>query len=98
MRVVVPYLRGHVPTQFLSGDTVRSGQQDGLGADGVALPHALGHPAGGAGRLRLGWPGGLRVRRPLARAVHRDRAVNGYLVQDIAASTTPLRPELEAGF
>jgi hypothetical protein len=30
--------------------------------------------------------------------VHRDRAVNGYLVQDIAASTTPLRPELEAGF
>src|ERR1700744_6605696 len=32
-RVIVPYLRGFGPTRFLSGDTVRSGQQEALGND-----------------------------------------------------------------
>src|SRR4028118_2063507 len=44
MRVVVPYLRGHGPTRFLSADTPRSGQQAALGADVVALLDALDVP------------------------------------------------------
>ncbi|MFH9044261.1 alpha/beta fold hydrolase [Streptomyces sp. NPDC017966] len=41
-RVVIPYLRGHGPTGFLSGSTPRSGRQAALGADVVALMDALG--------------------------------------------------------
>ncbi len=42
LRVVVPYLRGHGPTRFLSDTTMRSGQQAALGADVAALLDALG--------------------------------------------------------
>ena len=98
MRVVVPYLRGHGPTRFLSDDTVRSGQQAALGADAVALLDALDIPEAVLG----GYDWGGRA-ACVAAALWPQRctgvvAVNGYLVQDIAASTTPLRPELEAGF
>ena len=41
-RVIVPYLRGFGSTRFLSGDTVRSGQQAALGRDVVGLLDALG--------------------------------------------------------
>jgi pimeloyl-ACP methyl ester carboxylesterase len=40
--VVRPYLRGHGPTRFLSGQTPRSGQQAALGSDLLALLDALG--------------------------------------------------------
>src|SRR5207302_1320586 len=40
-RVVVPYLRGHGPTRFLSGRTFRTGQQSALAVDTVALMDAL---------------------------------------------------------
>src|SRR4029434_5142274 len=40
-RVVVPYLRGHGPTRFLSSSTPRAGQQAAIGADIVALMDAL---------------------------------------------------------
>jgi pimeloyl-ACP methyl ester carboxylesterase len=98
MRVVVPYLRGHGPTRFLSGATVRSGQQAALGADAVALLDALDIPQAVLG----GYDWGGRA-ACVAGALWPERctgvvAVNGYLVQDIAASTTPLRPDLEAGF
>jgi pimeloyl-ACP methyl ester carboxylesterase len=98
MRVVVPYLRGHGPTRFLSDDTVRSGQQAALGADAVALMDVLDVPQAVLGGYD--WGG-----RPacVAAALWPERcagivAVNGYLVQDIAASAAPLRPALEAGF
>ena len=41
-RVLVPYLRGHGPTRFLSADTPRSGQQGALGADLLVFLDALG--------------------------------------------------------
>jgi pimeloyl-ACP methyl ester carboxylesterase len=98
MRVVVPWLRGHGPTRFLSDDTVRSGQQAALGADAVALLDALDVPEA----VLAGYDWGGRA-ACVAAALWPQRctgvvAVNGYLVQDIAASTTPLRPALEAGF
>ena len=98
MRVVVPYLRGHGPTRFLSDDTVRSGQQAALGADVVALLDALDVPE--AVLAGCDWGGRAAC---VTAALWPERctaivAVNGYLVQDIAASTRPLPPALEAGF
>ncbi|MEM6622898.1 MAG: alpha/beta hydrolase [Pseudomonadota bacterium] len=40
-RVIVPWLRGHGPTRFLSAETPRSGEQAVLGADMLALMDAL---------------------------------------------------------
>ena len=98
MRVVVPYLRGLGPTRFRADDAVRSGQQAALGADAVALLDALDVPQA----VLAGYDWGGRA-ACVAAALWPERctgivAVNGYLVQDIAASTTPLRPALEAGF
>jgi pimeloyl-ACP methyl ester carboxylesterase len=97
-RVVVPYLRGHGPTRFLSGSTPRSGQQAALGADIVAFMDALGVEraylagydwGGRAANVDSAlWP--KRVLGPVS--------VNSYLIQDIRAATKPLSPELEAGF
>src|SRR5580693_10350317 len=41
-RVIVPYLRGYGTTRFLSGATLRNGQQAVLGVDVIALMDALG--------------------------------------------------------
>src|SRR5271154_4653897 len=40
-RVIVPYLRGYGTTSFLSGDTMRNGQQSVVALDIVALMDAL---------------------------------------------------------
>ncbi|MGV9284627.1 alpha/beta fold hydrolase [Streptomyces sp. NPDC003730] len=96
--VVVPYLRGHGPTAFLSPWTPRSGQQAALGADVLALMDAL-----GVERAYLaGYDWGGRAACVTA-ALWPERvlglvSVNGYLIQDIGAATRPLPPEREAGF
>ncbi|MFE1241979.1 alpha/beta fold hydrolase [Streptomyces tendae] len=96
--VVVPYLRGHGPTVFLSPSTPRSGQQAALGADVLALMDAL-----GIERAYLaGYDWGGRAACVTA-ALWPERvlglvSVNGYLIQDIGAATRPLPPEREAGF
>jgi alpha-beta hydrolase superfamily lysophospholipase len=40
-RVIVPYLRGHGTTRFLSGATARNGQQSAIAVDILALMDAL---------------------------------------------------------
>jgi pimeloyl-ACP methyl ester carboxylesterase len=40
-RVIVPYLRGYGTTRFLSGQTVRNGQQSVVALDIIALMDAL---------------------------------------------------------
>ncbi|MDH2414423.1 alpha/beta hydrolase [Nocardioides sp. CER19] len=97
-RVVVPYLRGHGPTRFLSDATVRSGQQAALGADVLELLDALDLPEA----VLAGYDWGGRA-ACVAAALHPDRVsglvtVNGYLIQDVAAAARPLPPQLEAGF
>ncbi|WP_307804809.1 alpha/beta hydrolase [Streptomyces sp. VRA16 Mangrove soil] len=96
--VVVPYLRGHGPTAFLSPSAPRSGQQAALGADVLALMDAL-----GVERAYLaGYDWGGRAACVTA-ALWPERvlglvSVNGYLIQDIGAAKRPLPPEREAGF
>ncbi len=97
-RVVVPYLRGHGPTRFVEPTTPRSGAQAALGADVVDLMDALDIDAA----VLAGYDWGGRAACVVA-ALWPQRcrglvSVNGYLIQDIGAATTPLDPQLEAGF
>src|SRR5690606_7482692 len=97
-RVLVPCLRGHGGTRFRSERTERSGQQAALGydllasIDALALPAPVppGHARGGRAACVVAalWP----------ERVSGLVSVNGYLIQDGAASREPIRPDLEAGF
>jgi pimeloyl-ACP methyl ester carboxylesterase len=96
-RVIVPHLRGHGTTRFLDAATPRSGQQGAIGADVIALLDGL--------RLRravlAGYDWGGRA-ACVAAALWPERcaglvAVNGYLIQDIAAAGRPLLPDTESG-
>jgi pimeloyl-ACP methyl ester carboxylesterase len=97
-RVFVPYLRGHGQTAFVDETVARSGQQSALGRDAVAFLDALQIPEAVMG----GYDWGGRA-ACVAAALWPERvtglvSVNGYLIQDIANSDKPLRPDLEAGF
>lgn len=94
-RVIVPYLRGYGPTQFLSSDTPRSGQQAALAHDLLSLMDALeiseavlaGYDWGGRAACIVAalWP--VRVRALVSGG--------GYNIQDIPGSVTPQIPENE---
>ena len=93
--VVVPYLRGYGPTRFVSGGTVRSGQQAALAHDLRELIAALGL----AGPVVGGFDWGGRA-ACLVSALWPDQVaglvtVSGYNVQNIPASGQPLAPEDE---
>jgi pimeloyl-ACP methyl ester carboxylesterase len=94
-RVIVPYLRGYGPTQFLSSDTPRSGQQAVLAHDLLAFMDSLkiseavlaGYDWGGRAACILAalWPD--RVRALVS--------AGGYNIQDIPGSIKPQIPENE---
>jgi pimeloyl-ACP methyl ester carboxylesterase len=98
VRTVVPYLRGHGPTQFLDPSTSRSGQQAAIGADVVDLLDALDIPDA----ILAGYDWGGRA-ACVAAALWPERcaglvSVNSYLIQDISTAVDPIEPDLEAGF
>ncbi len=94
-RTLTPYLRGYGPTQFLSGTTLRSGQQAVLAHDLLAFMDALridqavlaGYDWGGRAACIAAalWP--ERVRGLVSGA--------GYNIQNIATSLAPDTPEQE---
>ncbi|MET0879348.1 MAG: alpha/beta hydrolase, partial [Tardiphaga sp.] len=96
IRTIVPYLRGYGPTQFLSKDTLRSGQQAALGQDLLELMDALriekavlaGYDWGGRAACVVSalWP--ERVQGLVS--------CSGYNIQDIANSARPADPVQEA--
>jgi len=94
-RVVVPFLRGYGPTRFLDAATPRSGEQAAIGADVIALMDAM------AVRRAIfaGYDWGGRA-ACVGAALWPERcaglvSVNSYLIQDIARSMVPARPERE---
>ncbi|SDY30725.1 Pimeloyl-ACP methyl ester carboxylesterase [Collimonas sp. OK242] len=94
-RVITPYLRGFGPTRFLSADTPRSGQQAALAHDLLALMDALAIPDA----VLAGYDWGGRAACIVA-ALWPARArglvsLDGYNIQDIAASVNPQTPENE---
>lgn len=97
-RVVVPYLRGHGPTRFRDDRTPRTGQQAALGSDVLTFVDALDLDE----PVLAGYDWGGRAACVVA-ALWPERisglvSVNGYLIQNIADSASPIRPDLEAGF
>ncbi|MFF0292669.1 alpha/beta fold hydrolase [Kitasatospora sp. NPDC004615] len=94
-RVIVPYLRGHGTTTFLSPTTPRNAQQSAIALDILALMDAL--------KIRratlAGFDWGSRTADIIA-ALWPERvralvSVSGYLITNLAAQRTPLPPKAE---
>ena len=91
-RVIVPHLRGHGSTRFLSGATLRNGQQAAVALDIVALMDAL--------KIRkavlAGFDWGARTADIIAAAwperVDALVSVSGYLINNREAIKAPLPP------
>ncbi|MEU3355312.1 alpha/beta hydrolase [Streptomyces sp. NPDC037389] len=94
-RVIVPYLRGHGTTRFLSGRTFRNGQQSAIALDLIALMDALKIERA----VLAGFDWGSRTADIVA-ALRPERckalvSVGGYLVIDRQANLKPLAPKAE---
>jgi pimeloyl-ACP methyl ester carboxylesterase len=94
-RVIVPHLRGHGTTRFLSNDAVRNGQPSALALDVVSLMDALKIQKA----VLAGFDWGARTAAIVA-ALWPERckalvAVSGYLIGNQEAGKTPLPPQAE---
>ncbi|TJX03356.1 MAG: alpha/beta hydrolase, partial [Mesorhizobium sp.] len=94
-RVIIPYLRGHGTTRFLSDATLRNGQQAALAVDIIDLMDALGVEKA----IVAGYDWGARTANILA-ALWPERckamvSVSGYLIGSQAANKSPLPPQAE---
>jgi pimeloyl-ACP methyl ester carboxylesterase len=94
-RVIVPYLRGSGSTRFLSGRTLRNGQQSVLALDTIALMDALRIERA----IVAGFDWGARTANVIA-ALWPERckalvSVSGYLIGSRGANQMPLPPPAE---
>jgi len=94
-RVIVPYLRGYGSTHFLSGETVRNGQQSVVALDIVALMDVLKIEKA----TLAGFDWGARTADIIA-ALWPERckglvSVSGYLIGSQEGGKAPLPPEAE---
>ena len=94
-RVVVPHLRGHGTTRFLSGETFRNGQQSAIALDIVALMDVLEIQQA----ILAGYDWGARTANVVA-ALWPERckamvSVSGYLIGSPEANQRPLPPKAE---
>jgi pimeloyl-ACP methyl ester carboxylesterase len=97
-RVIVPHLRGHGTTRFLSGDTARNAQQSAVALDTVALMDALRIEKA----VLAGYDWGARTANIIA-ALWPERckamvSVNGYLINNRERNKLPLPPRVEQGW
>ena len=94
-RVIVPYLRGYGPTRFLSGDTLRNGQQSVIALDIIAFMDALKIEKA----IIAGCDWGARTANIIA-ALWPERckamvSVSGYLIGSQEVGKMPLPPKAE---
>ncbi|MGB8135495.1 MAG: alpha/beta hydrolase [Pseudolabrys sp.] len=94
-RVIVPFLRGHGTTVFLSSDTVRNGQPSAVALDTIALMDALRIDKA----ILAGFDWGARSVNIIS-ALWPERckatvSVSGYLIGSQEAGKTPLPPKAE---
>jgi len=97
-RVIVPHLRGHGTTRFLSSATSRNAQQSVVALDVIALMDALGIQRA----ILAGYDWGARTANIVA-ALWPERckamvSVNGYAINDLEQNKQPLSPRLEHGW
>jgi pimeloyl-ACP methyl ester carboxylesterase len=94
-RVIIPHLRGHGTTQFLSSSTFRNGQQSVVAVDVIALMDALKIQKA----VLAGFDWGARTACIVA-ALWPERckalvSVSGYLMTNLEDSKHPLPPKAE---
>jgi len=94
-RVIIPYLRGHGSTRFLSDQSPRNGQQAAIASDIIALMDALKIEKAVIG----GFDWGARTANIIA-ALWPERckamvSVSGYLIGSQQANAKPLPPKAE---
>ncbi|MFJ4467562.1 alpha/beta fold hydrolase [Streptomyces sp. NPDC089424] len=94
-RVVVPFLRGHGTTRFLSSRTFRNAQQSAVALDVIALMDALKIDQA----LLAGFDWGSRTADIIA-ALWPQRvkglvSVGGYIITNVEAQKQPLPPKAE---
>jgi pimeloyl-ACP methyl ester carboxylesterase len=94
-RVIVPHLRGHGTTRFLSSRTFRNGQQSAIAVDIITLMDALKIERA----ILAGYDWGARTANIIA-ALWPERckalvSVSGYLIGSLEANKTPLPPKAE---
>jgi len=94
-RVIVPYLRGHGTTRFLSDRTFRNAQQSAIALDVIALMDALKIERA----VLAGFDWGSRTADIIA-ALWPERckalvSVSGYLITDREAQLSPIAPQAE---
>ncbi|HET6159878.1 MAG TPA: alpha/beta hydrolase [Dongiaceae bacterium] len=97
-RVIIPHLRGHGATRFLSKDTFRNGQQSAIASDIVALMDALKIEKA----ILAGYDWGARTANIIA-ALWPERckamvSVSGYLIANLEVNKRPLPPKAEYGW
>ena len=97
-RVIAPYLRGFGQTRFIDVDDPKSGQQGALGADLLALLDALDIPTSVLGGFDWGGRAACIVAALWPERVTGLVSVDGYNVQNIAASGEPAPPAWEATY
>ncbi len=97
-RVIVPHLRGHGATRFLSSGTFRNAQQSVVALDTLALMDALKIEKA----ILAGYDWGARTANIVA-ALCPERckaivSVNGYLINNLERNKLPLPPRVEWGW
>lgn len=97
-RVIVPHLRGHGTTRFLSSGTFRNAQQSVVALDIIALMDALKIQKA----ILAGYDWGARTANIIA-ALWPERckamvSVNGYLINNLERNKLPLPPKVEHGW
>ena len=94
-RVIVPYLRGHGTTRFLSDETMRNGQPTAVAVDIIALMDSLGVEKA----ILAGFDWGARTANIMA-VLWPERckamvSVSGYLIAGQEVGKMPLPPRAE---
>jgi pimeloyl-ACP methyl ester carboxylesterase len=97
-RAIVPYLRGYGATRFLSASTPRSGQQGAMGRDLLDFMDALNLETAVLAGFDWGARAACVVSALWPERVRGLVSVNGYTIQDIAASVKPASAEQEFRF
>lgn len=94
-RVIVPHLRGHGTTRFVSKETPRNGQQSAVAADIIALMDALGIEKAVLGGCDWGARTACILAALWPQRCHALVSVSGYLIGSQVLNRQPLPPQAE---
>jgi pimeloyl-ACP methyl ester carboxylesterase len=98
-RVIVPYMRGHGTTRFLSSETVRNGQQSVMAVDVIALMDALKIQKAILGGFDLGSRTADIIAALWPQRCKALVSVSGYLITNLKFwREQPLPPKVELGW